>query len=196
MSIYRDYRDYKQIQDRGLIIIGYQGIGKSSFASSHNKTIDLESSNFKVDGERDDNWYVIYCRIAVSLAKQGYIVFTSSHQVVVEEFMKYSNRDDDYSIVIVYPHPSLGNKWVEKLRQRWIADMKNEKNHIAYEDAKENFQDEIYWLASQNELPCISIKTMDYVFSRIVEGLCCIYGVNRYCRSMIPRRRNYDEDED
>lgn len=196
MSIYREYRDYKQIQDRGLIIIGYQGIGKSSFASSRNKTIDLESSNFKVDGERDDNWQVIYCRIAVSLAKQGYIVFTSSHQVVVEEFMKYGNLDDDYTIIIVSPHYSLEIEWVEKLRQRWIADKKNEKNYTAYKDAEENFQNEICWLASQNELPYIPIKAMDYVFSRIVGGLCSIYGVNKYCHSMIPRRRDYDEDED
>ena len=196
MAIYKKYRDYEQIRDRGLIIIGYQGIGKSSFASSRNKTIDLESSNFKVDGDRDDNWQVIYCRIAISLAKQGYIVFTSSHQVVVEEFMKYYNLDDDYTIVIVSPYRNLEIEWIEKLRQRWFADKKNEKNRRAYEDAKQNFQNEIYWLASQNEFPYIPIKTMDYAFSRIVEGLCCIYGINEHCHSMIPRRRDYDEDED
>lgn len=196
MSIYREYLDYKQNQDRGLIIVGYQGIGKSSFASSYNKTIDLESSNFKVGGERDDNWHIIYCRIAVSLAKQGYIVFTSSHQVVVEEFMKYGNPNNDYTIVVVSPHHSLEIEWVEKLRQRWLDDIKNEKNRIAYKDAEENFQKEIYWLASQNELPYIPIKTMDYSFSRIVEGLCCIYGVSRYCPSIIHRRRDYNEDED
>lgn len=193
MSIYRENLDYKQSQNRGLIIIGYQGIGKSSFASSYNKTIDLESSNFKVGGERDDNWYIIYCRIAVSLAKQGYIVFTSSHQVVVEEFMKYGNPDY-YTIVIVSPHHSLEIEWVEKLRQRWLDDIKNEKNRIAYKDAEENFHKEIYWLASQNELPYIPIKTMDYSFSKIVEGLCRIYGVSRYYPSIIHRRRDYDED--
>lgn len=196
MGVFREYRNYKQIRDRGLIIIGYQGIGKSSFVSSSNKTIDLESSNFKVDGERDDNWYVVYCRIAISLAKQGYIVFTSSHQVVVEEFIKYSKLDNDYTIVIVSPHHSLEIEWVEKLRQRWIDDADNEKNFIAYKDAEENFQNEIHWLSSKNEFPYIPIKTMDYSFSRIVEGICCIYDVNRYCRSMIPRHLDYDEDED
>lgn len=195
MSIYKEYRDYKQIQNRGLIIIGYQGIGKSSLASSYNKTIDLDSSNFKIDGDRDDNWYVIYCQIAVSLAKQGYIVFTSSHQVVVEEFMRYNNSDD-YTIVVVSPCRNLENEWVEKLRQRWLADKNNEENCIAYKDAEQNFQNKIYWLASQNEFPYIPIKTMDYVFSKIIEGLCCIYGINKHCRTMIPRRRDYDENED
>lgn len=197
MSIYREYIvDCKQSRNRGLIIIGYQGIGKSSFASSFNKTVDLESSNFKVDGERDDDWPIIYCRIAVSLAKQGYIVFTSSHQVVVEEFIKYGNLADDYTIVIVSPHHNLETDWVEKLRQRWVDDTNNEKNYIAYKDAKENFQNEIRWLASQNELPYIPIKTMDYDFSEIVKGVCRIYGVDRYCHRTTPRRRNYDEDEE
>lgn len=194
MSFYRDYYNHKQ--NHGLIIIGYQGIGKSSFASSRNKAIDLESSSFRVDGERDDNWYVVYCRIAVSLAKQGYIVFTSAHQVVVKELTKYGNLDEDYSIVIVSPHHSLEIEWVEKLRQRWIADTKNEKNYRAYKDAEENFQNEIYWFASQKELPYIPIKSMNYVFSKIVEGLCCIYNVDRYYRSPMPKCRNYDEDND
>ena len=177
MSISGNGQDPIQLKNRGLIIIGYQGIGKSSFASCGNKTIDLESSNFKIDGERDDNWYVIYCRIAVSLAKQGYIVFTSSHRVVVEEFTKYGNLDDDYTIVIVAPHHGLEDQWVKKLHQRWIADKENEKNYIAYKDAKENFQKEICWLSSQNELPYIPIKAMYYSFSKIVEGLCRIYCV-------------------
>ena len=193
MSTYRNYPDFNQIQDHGLIIIGYQGIGKSSLATSRHKTIDLESSNFKVGGERNDNWYVIYCRIAVSLAKQGYIVFTSSHRVVVEEFMKYGNLNDDYSIVIVAPHRSLETEWVEKLRQRWFDEAKNEKNRIAYEDAAKNFQNEIQWLASQSELPYIPIKSMDYAFGRIVEGLCCIYGVTKYSRNTIAG--SWDEDK-
>lgn len=192
MNICKGCQDCKQIQDRGLIIIGYQGIGKSSFASSRNRTVDLESSNFKVNGERDDNWQAIYCRIAISLAKQGYVVFTSSHQVVVEEFLKYDNIDNDYSIVIVFPHHSLEIEWIEKLHQRWIADIKNEKNWIAYKDAEENFKNEIYWLTSQNKIFYIPIKTMDYDFSRIVEGLCCIYGVDRPYYSMISRRRDCD----
>ena len=57
-----------------MIISGYQGIGKSSLAGSHN-CIDLESGNFWIDGVRDNDWYKPYCKIANHLSEQGYIVF-------------------------------------------------------------------------------------------------------------------------
>ena len=41
-----------------MIIIGYQGIGKSTLAG-HNSVIDLESGNFWNDGKRIDDWYII-----------------------------------------------------------------------------------------------------------------------------------------
>ena len=43
-----------------MIVVGYQGIGKSSIGGKHN-CIDLESSNFYIDGKRDNDWYKIYC---------------------------------------------------------------------------------------------------------------------------------------
>ncbi len=180
---------------RGLIIVGYQGIGKSTYASTRTNAIDLESSNFKVDGERSEDWQVIYCRIAVSLAKQGFIVFTSSHQCVVEEFMKYYTLDENYNIVIIAPDYSLENKWVEKLRQRWLEDTRNEKNEIAYKDADENFQNEIYWLASQDKFLYLPIMGIHYSLRNIVTGLCLIYGVNSLNRSYQSYSFNYNDDE-
>ena len=47
---------------KGLIVIGYQGIGKSSIGGKYN-CIDLESSNFYIDDKRDNDWYKIYCNI-------------------------------------------------------------------------------------------------------------------------------------
>ena len=52
-----------------MIIIGYQGIGKSTLAGKDNKFIDLESGNFWVNGERVENWYIPYCQIAEHLSK-------------------------------------------------------------------------------------------------------------------------------
>ena len=52
-----------------MIIIGYQCIGKSSLSRVENGCIDLESSNFFLDGIRDENWYKIYAKIAVNLSK-------------------------------------------------------------------------------------------------------------------------------
>lgn len=55
--------------DKGFIVVGYQGIGKSTLANSGNgKYIDLESSNFFVDNNRASNWATIYANIAESLA--------------------------------------------------------------------------------------------------------------------------------
>ena len=69
----------------GKVVVGYQGIGKSTLAFHNNRVIDLESSNFFVDGERPANWHIIYCKIARALCKQGYIVCVSSHKEVREE---------------------------------------------------------------------------------------------------------------
>ena len=65
-----------------MIVIGYQGIGKSTIShASKGNFIDLESGNFWVDGKRDPEWFKPYCQIALHLHKQGYVVFTSSHEV-------------------------------------------------------------------------------------------------------------------
>lgn len=57
----------------GQIVVGYQGVGKSTLAYHNRSVIDLESSNFFVDGKRDEKWYIPYCNIARSLARQGYL---------------------------------------------------------------------------------------------------------------------------
>ena len=58
----------------GVIISGYQGIGKSTLSRNYSCFIDLESSNFFVtnsNGEtvREENWYKVYGNIALSLAE-------------------------------------------------------------------------------------------------------------------------------
>ena len=54
-----------------MIVIGYQGIGKSTLAGRDHKFIDLESGNFWVDGKRADDWYKPYCQIAEHLSKKA-----------------------------------------------------------------------------------------------------------------------------
>lgn len=158
----------------GMIIIGYQGIGKTTYASNHKNAIDLESSLFYVDGEHDDNWYIIYCRIAIALAKKGYIVFTSSHKEVVNEFTKYDNHDKDYTITIIAPDISLKNEWIKKLEYRWY-DTNELKDYAAYKDANKNFKEEIDWLFSQNEFIKVAISEMTYNFNVIIDGLIYLY---------------------
>ena len=112
---------------KGLIIIGYQGIGKSSLGGKDG-CIDLESSNFYVDGKRDSYWYIPYTNIAMNLANQGYTVFTSSHACVAHEFklqqllgvtkIKYQNIGN---IVVFRPKacPDWKYVWIERLRKRY-----------------------------------------------------------------------------
>ena len=72
-----------------MIIIGYQGIGKSSVSGADSGCIDLESSNFWNEGVRADDWYIYYCNIALDLSKQGFTVFTSSHKEVREYLLEH-----------------------------------------------------------------------------------------------------------
>ena len=155
----------------GKVVVGYQGIGKTTYAASHHMAIDLESSNFKNDRTHYEDWHIIYCRMAISLAKQGYIVFVSSHDEVVKELTRYDiKNDNECKIVIITPCYRLEKEWVERLKQRW-NNTKKKKDYIAYKDAEENFHTEIYLLALQYDFMYIPIKTMDYDLNKIIEGL-------------------------
>ena len=54
-----------------MIIIGYQGIGKSTLANNKNGYIDLESSSFWNNGTRIPDWHIYYCRIAEIFHHKG-----------------------------------------------------------------------------------------------------------------------------
>ena len=81
-----------------MIIIGYQGIGKSSISVRNSCRIDLESGTFWNNDTRPNDWYIYYCNIAEHLSKQKFTVFTSSHKEVRER-LKFSNEN----IWVIYP---------------------------------------------------------------------------------------------
>lgn len=124
-----------------MIVIGYQGIGKSSLAGRNHRFIDLESSNFWVDGQRAENWYRPYCQIAEHLSKQGYIVFTSSHEVVRKQLEKSKEV-----VVLVYPSLKLKDMWIDKLENRY-RDSGLEKDYKALMNAKDRYEANIQELA-------------------------------------------------
>ena len=132
-----------------MIVVGYQGIGKSTLAGRNNKFIDLESSNFWIDGKRADDWYKPYCKIAEHLSQQGYIVFTSSHEVVREYLVDNSSE----IVVLAYPSIKLKEAWIEKLEQRYCYDA-TEKNYKALMNAKDRYEDNIRELQES----CIEYK--------------------------------------
>ena len=126
-----------------MIIIGYQGIGKSTLAGPENNCIDLESGNFWVTdketgtAKRTDDWYKPYCNIANHLSSQGFIVFTSSHKQVREEL----KNSDEYIMAIV-PDLSLKDEWVKKLEDRY-NESGLDKDFKAWKNAEECYEENI-----------------------------------------------------
>lgn len=139
-----------------MIIIGYQGIGKSSLAGRDHKYIDLESGNFWVDGKRADDWYKPYCQIAEHLSQQGYVVFTSSHEVVRNQLIN-SNE----VVVLVYPSLNLKNLWIDKLENRY-RETGLEKDYKALMNAKDRYDENIQELIDSKFNFKIELKNADY----------------------------------
>ena len=87
----------------GKVVVGYQGIGKSTLAFHNNRVIDLESSHFFVGNERVDDWYIPYCNIARALCRQGYIVCIST----LAEFWELITYPDEneflFDLQYIYP---------------------------------------------------------------------------------------------
>ena len=145
-----------------MIIIGYQGIGKSTLAKDSLKYIDLESGNFWVNGERDEQWYKPYCNIANHLSAQGYTVFTSSHKEVREE-LKNSNE----IVKIAFPALELKTDWLIRLTNRYNESML-EKDYKALINASLYYEDNINDLMNE-PFDKIVINNIDYNLRELIE---------------------------
>ena len=150
-----------------MIVIGYQGIGKSTISNADTKCIDLESGNFWVDGKRADDWYKPYCQIANHLSEQGYTVFVSSHEVVRRELEKSKEF-----VFIVYPSIKLQDEWLTKLENRYMQ-TKSNKDYKAYMNAKDRYRDNIIELMASHYglFGHYEIRDMNYNLKDIIETL-------------------------
>ena len=146
-----------------MVIVGYQGIGKSTLAQNTIGYIDLESSNFWVDGQRSGDWYIVYCNIAEHLSKQGYDVFVSSHEVVRRELAKR----DGLRRMIVCPSVELKDYWIEKLRLRFEED-KSDKNYKAYMNALDRYEENIKELMSEEGFDIKVIDSTTYYLPSVI----------------------------
>lgn len=144
-----------------MIIIGYQGVGKSTLAGK-DKFIDLESGNMWVNGNRADDWYIPYCQIAVHLSMQGFTVFTSSHKVVRNYLKNYTEK-----IVVCYPSIELQSEWIEKLQTRWTK-TGLEKDYKALANAKDRYLENIKELKGEREFYHLVITNMDYDLKEMI----------------------------
>lgn len=142
-----------------MIIIGYQGIGKSTLAGKHN-SIDLESGNFWVDGKRDPLWYKAYCNIALHLHRQGFVVMTSSHEIVREYFKQIMTQEDRRATFVCCPDVWLKNAWLNKLEERYRT-TQLDKDFKAWKNAEDRFVDNINELMTSG-FKTIVLETMSY----------------------------------
>ena len=138
-----------------MIIIGYQGIGKSTLAQCNLNYVDLESSNFWIDGKRADDWYRPYCKIAEHLSRQGYRVFVSSHECV-----RNTLKDSNEQVVCCVPAVSLKDQWIERLKKRYESDQ-SDKNYKAYMNAVDRYEDNIMEIEFSG-FPVVILTSMDY----------------------------------
>lgn len=145
-----------------MIIIGYQGIGKSTLAKDSLEYIDLESGNFWVNGERDEQWYKPYCNIANHLSAQGYTVFTSSHKEVREEL-----KNSSEIVKIIFPSLDLKTDWLIKLKDRYNESML-EKDYKALVNASLRYEDNIKDLMNE-PFDKIVIDNINYNLRELIE---------------------------
>lgn len=148
-----------------MIVIGYQGIGKSTLSNKDLRFVDLESGSFWVDGKRTDDWYKPYCQIAEHLSKQGYIVFTSSHEVVRNQL---SNSEEQ--VICCVPDLSLRDKWIDKLKKRYESSGLD-KDYKAYMNAFDRYEENITEIANSN-FGILWLDKMDYDLCDLL--LCCV----------------------
>lgn len=165
---------------KGLIIIGYQGIGKSSCASAFTSCIDLESGNFFVGGKRSWDWYIPYCQIAMNLANQGYVVFVSSHKEVREMLATMPLLPNVGKVVAFCPDRSMKEAWIERLRKRY-EETGLHKDYKALKGAEAHFEENIRDLVNC-PLPTYQPAAMDYDLMNYVNKMLsdwCVWDVEK-----------------
>ena len=145
---------------KGLVIIGYQGIGKSTIAGKMGGCIDLESGNFWIGEHRSDDWYIPYCQTALSIANQGYTVLTSSHAVVVDFMKSVPLPENVASVVVMCPSRTMKDEWIKRLAERYHKTGLH-KDYKALMNAIDRFDENIVELCGCG-LPVYQFNTMDY----------------------------------
>lgn len=146
-----------------MIISTFQGIGKSTLAKTDLKYIDLESSNFS---KENSNWYLDYCRVAMDLDRQGYIVFVSAHKPVRDYLRQFEYID---YFMVMYDK-SLKNFAVNKVKERYEL-TNSQKDYNAWKRADTSF-DSIYNEVledSKQGLKVCWIKSSDYNLKEEIE---------------------------
>lgn len=129
---------------KGTILAGYPCVGKTSLSKNDRYYIDLDSSLFKIN---PDHWWLTYVSVAYGLAAQGYTVFVSTHERVLDELVKCRKQRDDIEIGLVYPSPDMKDVWIKKAEDRYLR-TKSPKDYRAFMRIKGMFMEDILHLES------------------------------------------------
>lgn len=174
-----------------MILIGYQGIGKSTLAGRYG-CVDLESSCFYGNnGIKVDGWHVAYSEMALHLSRQGFVAMVASH-ASVREYLGLHNSTDE-RICICYPSIQLKYQWIAKLQQRYNHDM-TRKNLNALENARERYSENIGEIVDDAErygFVKMEIQTMDYSLEEMLLSQMPYLGCNGCGRNVLLDRNDY-----
>ncbi len=160
-------------EGKGIVISGYQGIGKSTLSKSRQDTIDLESSHTFINGVRPPNWGQSYVAIACSLAQQGYRVMVSSHAVVQKELIKQYHLGY-VNVGFIVPKEGLEHGWVHLLEKRYEQEP-TPKNFRALQSCKDGFKEQVQGvkkLAHTHSIPLEGILSPLHLEKAVDKLLC------------------------
>ena len=125
-----------------MIILGYPGVGKSTFAKQYDYAVDLESSSFTVDGQRHTNWYKVYVDVARHISAQGKVVFISTHYSVLHQVEQVCSSSEWF---VMFPDISCKDMWIDRLQKRCLT-TRSEKDMRAYEHVSKCYEYDIQTL--------------------------------------------------
>lgn len=165
--------------DKGVIAVGYPGVGKSTLSSRDKLFVDLESSNFSVNGEKIKDWEQVYSDVAISLALQNRVVWVSSHKIVRDHLLSLPSFGD-LKFLAVVPSKSLQTEWIYKLKDR-LDNSGLAKDYYAYNRAKDHYLEDISSIVddfSSNDLPVVELTSMEYDLKGLMLG--CIWDHYRW----------------
>lgn len=166
-----------------MIIMGFPGIGKSTYARSDNNSnyIDLESSCFD---KYNTNWYEDYCRVAIDLCEQGYDVFVSTHNSVFN-YLVYNANSIEGGLGVIYPAAELKDKWIKRLEDRYKS-TKKEKDLRALTYMKNNYDEAVNHLntalimteVSAKPIYSYTIHDIDYKLQEALDSIHLMQKIN------------------
>ena len=134
-----------------MIIIGYQGIDKSTYCIKMMDAIDLDDSSCFRDfsGNRPDKWCETYVKTAIYLNGQGYDVFISSNKEVRQALLACHccSYYRGFKYCAIVPSINLKDAWIRRLRN--LYNNSNSTNNLeALNNARFNFEESIKDIAN------------------------------------------------